>query len=118
MHATLKPPPRARAPPAHAPQKLYAVKGLSEAKAEKMMEAARKVTSVGGWQTGTDCMLRVSRQPRMGRLSFVHACMNGCWLACMHACMRQLHARRTQVHGPLSRMGVFLACCRLTHACQ
>lgn len=40
-------------------QKLYAVKGLSEAKAEKMVEAARKVTSVGNWQTGTDCMMRV-----------------------------------------------------------
>lgn len=41
-------------------QKLHAVKGLSEAKAEKMVEAARKVTNVGDWQTGTDCMLRVS----------------------------------------------------------
>ena len=40
-------------------QKLHAVKGLSEAKAEKLLEAARKVTSVGDWQTGTDCMLRV-----------------------------------------------------------
>ncbi|GBF98329.1 meiotic recombination [Raphidocelis subcapitata] len=42
--------------------KLYAVKGLSEAKAEKMIEAARKITSVGSWQSGTDCMLRRQRE--------------------------------------------------------
>jgi hypothetical protein len=48
-------------------QKLHAVKGLSEAKAEKMIEAARKVTNVGDWQTGTDCMLRVRAPLGAGR---------------------------------------------------
>lgn len=42
-----------------APQKLQAVKGLSEAKAEKMVEAARKVTDTGNWMTGSDAMLKV-----------------------------------------------------------
>ena len=49
----------------HTSQKLHAVKGLSEAKAEKMVEAARKVTNVGDWQTGTDCMARVRRTLRL-----------------------------------------------------
>jgi hypothetical protein len=40
-------------------QRLHAVKGLSEAKAEKMLEAARKVTSCGEWSTGTDVMIKV-----------------------------------------------------------
>eukprot|EP00877_Chromochloris_zofingiensis_P009832 jgi/Chrzof1/5101/Cz15g11140.t1 len=43
-------------------KKLQAVKGLSEAKAEKMVEAARKVTDTGNWMTGSDAMLKRQRE--------------------------------------------------------
>jgi meiotic recombination protein DMC1 len=38
------------------PQKLYAVKGLSENKADKMIEAARKLTKTGAWQSASDSL--------------------------------------------------------------
>jgi hypothetical protein len=42
-----------------APQRLLAVKGLSEAKADKMLEAARKLTTMGSWITGAEAMHKV-----------------------------------------------------------
>ena len=41
-------------------QRLHAVKGLSEAKADKMVEAAKKLTNVGSWITGMEAMQKVS----------------------------------------------------------
>jgi mevalonate kinase len=40
-------------------QHLLAVKGMSDAKADKMIEAARKLTQVGAWMTGADALLKV-----------------------------------------------------------
>jgi hypothetical protein len=40
-------------------QRLHAVKGLSEAKADKMVEAAKKLTNVGSWITGMEAMQKV-----------------------------------------------------------
>ena len=40
-------------------QRLQAVKGLSEAKAEKLVEAARKLCDAGAWMTGSDCLVKV-----------------------------------------------------------
>jgi hypothetical protein len=40
-------------------QKLHAVKGLSEAKVDKMLEAAKKLSDVCNWMTGAECMLKV-----------------------------------------------------------
>lgn len=40
-------------------QRLHAVKGLSEAKADKMVEAAKKLTNVGSWITGVEAMQKV-----------------------------------------------------------
>jgi hypothetical protein len=70
------------------PQRLYAVKGLSEAKAEKMVEAARKITNCGEWQTGTDCLLRVRQRGLATAAGGVkgnnRACM-ACWCpVCVH----------------------------------
>lgn len=36
------------------------MKGLSEAKADKMVEAAKKLTNVGSWITGMEAMQKVS----------------------------------------------------------
>lgn len=35
-------------------QEITAIKGLSEAKADKMLETARKMLPSAGWQTGTE----------------------------------------------------------------
>lgn len=43
-------------------QRLHAVKGLSEAKADKMVEAAKKLTNVGSWITGMEAMQKVCAQ--------------------------------------------------------
>lgn len=40
-------------------QRLHAVKGLSEAKADKLVEAAKKLTNVGSWITGMEAMQKV-----------------------------------------------------------
>lgn len=40
-------------------QRLHAVKGLSEAKADKMVEAAKKLTTAGSWMTGNEAMQKV-----------------------------------------------------------
>jgi hypothetical protein len=40
-------------------QRLHAVKGLSEAKVDKMVEAAKKLTNVGSWITGVEAMQKV-----------------------------------------------------------
>lgn len=40
-------------------QKLHAVKGLSEAKVDKMVEAAKKLTNIGSWITGNEAMQKV-----------------------------------------------------------
>jgi hypothetical protein len=40
-------------------QRLHAVKGLSEAKVDKMVEAAKKLTNVGSWITGMEAMQKV-----------------------------------------------------------
>ena len=50
------------------PQRLQAVKGLSEAKAEKLVEAARKLCDAGSWMTGSDCLVKVG------------AWLLGCWV--------------------------------------
>lgn len=44
-------------------QRLHAVKGLSEAKVDKMVEAAKKLTNVGSWITGMEAMQKVSTMP-------------------------------------------------------
>jgi hypothetical protein len=41
-------------------QRLHAVKGLSEAKADKMVEAAKKLTTAGSWISGAEAMQKVS----------------------------------------------------------
>jgi hypothetical protein len=41
-------------------QRLHAVKGLSEAKADKMLEAAKKLTTAGSWISGAEAMQKVS----------------------------------------------------------
>lgn len=55
-------------------QRLHAVKGLSEAKADKMVEAAKKLTNVGSWITGMEAMQKVrarfARQPDILRSTY------------------------------------------------
>lgn len=48
-------------------QRLHAVKGLSEAKADKMVEAAKKLTTAGSWITGAEAMQKVGRQAHVPR---------------------------------------------------
>lgn len=42
-----------------APQALANIKGLSEAKIEKMVECAKKLLPGAGWQTGADVLQKV-----------------------------------------------------------
>lgn len=44
-------------------QKLADVKGLSEAKIEKMLEAARKLCAQFGWQSARQVESQVAKQP-------------------------------------------------------
>ena len=41
-------------------QKLANIKGLSDAKVEKLLEASKKVLPAAGWLTGTTALQRVS----------------------------------------------------------
>ncbi|KAF6251899.1 Rad51-like protein [Scenedesmus sp. NREL 46B-D3] len=43
-------------------QRLHAVKGLSEAKADKMVEAAKKLTTAGSWISGAEAMQKRARE--------------------------------------------------------
>ncbi|WIA40926.1 hypothetical protein OEZ86_004581 [Tetradesmus obliquus] len=43
-------------------KRLHAVKGLSEAKADKMLEAAKKLTTAGSWISGAEAMQKRARE--------------------------------------------------------
>eukprot|EP00879_Flechtneria_rotunda_P003475 GHRR01003704.1.p1 GENE.GHRR01003704.1~~GHRR01003704.1.p1 ORF type:complete len:271 (+),score=125.52 GHRR01003704.1:1269-2081(+) len=43
-------------------KRLHAVKGLSEAKADKMVEAAKKLSNAGSWITGNEAMQKRQRE--------------------------------------------------------
>lgn len=72
-------------------QKLHAVKGLSEAKADKMLEAARKLTTAGSWMTGAEAMQKVCSILYLhGSLYLHHAAGTYCTSRCTSRYAHQL----------------------------
>ena len=67
-------------------QRLHAVKGLSEAKADKMVEAAKKLTNVGSWITGVEAMQKVRTCAGNMAGSSLNDCVAG-RLGCSTACV-------------------------------
>jgi hypothetical protein len=86
------------APVAPLLQRLHAVKGLSEAKADKMVEAAKKLTTAGSWISGAEAMQKVRHevQPAPGQASQAGCC--SAETVIRH--FQLLHACKTQGDAP------------------
>jgi meiotic recombination protein DMC1 len=94
------------------PQKLYAVKGLSESKADKMVEAARKLTKTGGWQSASDTLQE--RQRSVLKISTgctaVNELMGG---GIETKAITELYGEHRQVAGKLAGDAAAATCCSL-----